>query len=334
MSENAPTQLVPGVVCPNGHFGHDESRYCMVCGSARAPLAGPEVVGPRPPLGVLILADGSTRVLDSDLTVIEPESSGGLGFLRPGEDAIEPPVAEIRLVGWQPVVSCAVWPIVVTLPGGGRLRVGPDVPVPLVPGAQFEFGEHVIRYESPHQEAELHADAAATRDHTTTPMPPMPRGGDGRMIKSASVRTKRMAAVAAAVVTLAAAVTIGLVSDRTDSTGDTRRVVAERAPVPVPTRVRQPGTMLPSRGTTPPTQGMEPIALPANPRSTQSHPHVPAPVQSPPPSPTTTSVPAPTPDPPAPSPVPAPPTTTVPPTQSCTVNLMAILQCVVGGSGG
>lgn len=56
----------------------------LVCGSAILPLARPPALGPPPPAGILILPDGGTRVLDRDLTVTAPASSGDLGFPAAG----------------------------------------------------------------------------------------------------------------------------------------------------------------------------------------------------------------------------------------------------------
>ncbi|HEY3606101.1 MAG TPA: hypothetical protein VGL06_01310, partial [Pseudonocardiaceae bacterium] len=144
----ATAPLVEGARCPNGHFGSANARYCTVCGAATPASATSGVWGPRPPLGVLILADGSTRVLDQDLAVTE--SAAGLAFRPLDEPVGAPPVAEIRLVGWQPVVSSPVRPISLVLSAGATLRAAPDVPMPLEPGAVVLLGEHTIRYDSPY----------------------------------------------------------------------------------------------------------------------------------------------------------------------------------------
>src|SRR5882724_134274 len=141
-----PAPLVEGMLCPNGHFGNADARYCAVCGTATSAQSG--VLGPRPPVGVLVLADGSTQVLSEDLGLTEHD--GGLAFEPLDEEPGTPYVAEIRIVGWQPVISSSVWPLTVVLPGGGRLRAAPNVPVPLVPGAHVLLGDHSIRYESPY----------------------------------------------------------------------------------------------------------------------------------------------------------------------------------------
>lgn len=199
--EDLPEDVVDGVRCPDGHFSHADARYCGVCGHALAPLDRARQAGPRPPVGVLILTDGRTQVLENDLAVVS-EPSGSLAF-RPSGDAPEHPVAEIRLVGWQPVVSCPAHGLVATLPGGSTLRVAANVPVPLVSGMEFVLGEELVRYESPHQSA----DPVATTD-----VPP----GRGR----APLATRTGTAVAASGVGPAAA----------------RRTTASRATTAPPTR--------------------------------------------------------------------------------------------------
>jgi hypothetical protein len=147
--ENLPEDLVNGVCCPDGHFSRAGARYCGVCGHALAAVAPPLQAGHRPPVGVLILADGRTKVLENDLAVVA-EPSGALRF-HPHADEVEHLVGEIRLVGWQPVLSCQDRELTATLPGGSTLRVGSNVPVPLVPGMELVLAGELVRYESPHQ---------------------------------------------------------------------------------------------------------------------------------------------------------------------------------------
>src|SRR5207248_1421106 len=72
-------------------------------------------------------------------------------------------LAEIRLAGWQPVVSSERFRIAVALPGGGGLQVAPGAPVRLMPGAEFTVGRHRIRYESPYEPAGLDLATPAPR---------------------------------------------------------------------------------------------------------------------------------------------------------------------------
>jgi len=144
-----PGTLAQVVMCGHGHVSHPQARYCAVCGAAVLARTDPVTYGRRPPAGILILADGSTAVLDHDLTLTAPEPDGELAFLPAGEHPRT--VAQIKLVGWQPVVSSPVRAIWLFLPGGSNLRIEPNVPVPLVPGAELALGRYRLRYESPHQ---------------------------------------------------------------------------------------------------------------------------------------------------------------------------------------
>jgi hypothetical protein len=147
--------VVEGVSCGHGHFSHPGLRYCMTCGVSLMPLAGQLGLGQRPPLGILILEDGTTHVLDRDIRLTEPEGSPNL-VARPAEETpAEAALAEIHMAGWQPEVTSDTSRIVLTLPGGGHQQVIPGGSAPLMPGMEFTIGTHRVRYESPYS-ADLH----------------------------------------------------------------------------------------------------------------------------------------------------------------------------------
>jgi hypothetical protein len=316
--------LVEGVLCANGHFGSANARYCAVCGTATPTSATPGVWGPRPPLGVLILADGSTRVLDGDLSVTE--SAGSLAFHPLDEPSAAPTLAEIRLVGWQPVVSSSVRPISLVPPTGGKLRAGPGVSVPLEPGATVLLGEHAIRYDSPYA-VESDAVAAMAGKEGTLVVP-------GR--RSPSSENKRTAAAVAGVVTLAGAAAFGILSG--GSPAANHRVSALSTPpvggttsAPLLPSFSVPAWTLPGRPTQPVT-GLQPVVLPGPPTGPvlrlPSLTLPPPPGTTPPVGPPPTSVP-PTTD----TPPPAPPPTPLPTSDLCAVDLLGMLQCTIGGLG-
>jgi hypothetical protein len=60
---------VLGVECRNGHFSDPEVPYCRSCGTSLVHMPRALHPGPRPPLGVLVLDDGSVHSLDTDLIV-------------------------------------------------------------------------------------------------------------------------------------------------------------------------------------------------------------------------------------------------------------------------
>lgn len=162
---------IEGVRCQRGHLCYGGATYCLLCGVALAPpTSQPTETGPRPPLGMLIFADGTTKVLEGDVK-IETKPSGGLSIVNADEPRSEKdevgPLAEITLVGWQPVLSGKVTCTRVDLPGGSRLEATRNVPVPLVPGMEFVLDGQAVRYEGPHLadetiSAEPPADVRAT----------------------------------------------------------------------------------------------------------------------------------------------------------------------------
>jgi hypothetical protein len=156
----AAGDLVEGFMCGHGHFGHPALRYCLICGRPLLRLTGTRRHGQRPPLGILIFDDGATHVLDGDVRLARAEGSGSVRPGRRDEIPAESALADIRLAGWQPVVSSELRPITMALPRGEQLDVTPGAPAPLLPGAEFTVAGHRIRYESPYQptDPELTAD--------------------------------------------------------------------------------------------------------------------------------------------------------------------------------
>jgi hypothetical protein len=146
----AGRELVEGAACRRGHFCHPALRYCMICGDQLRPLGAEHVRGVRPPVGVLILDDGTTHVLDHDLLVERSATPGTVTFKQLGKRSPARGLASIRLVGWTPVVCGAEVAAAVTLPGGCEVPAARGVPVPLVPGAELRLGGQRIRFESPY----------------------------------------------------------------------------------------------------------------------------------------------------------------------------------------
>ncbi len=72
-SDTAPQVGGPqvlGVRCPRDHHNHPDAVYCAQCGlrmGVNQTLVAR--LGPRPPLGVMVLDDGSTMSIESDLVV-------------------------------------------------------------------------------------------------------------------------------------------------------------------------------------------------------------------------------------------------------------------------
>ena len=151
---------VLGVYCKNGHFDDPEARYCAVCGISMAQLTKAPRKGKRPPLGVLVLDDGSVFQLDADYVIgREPslDSSVADGSARPlrltdSEGLVSRIHARVELDGWQVYISDlgSANGTYVQLPGetDGKL-LAPRVRTPLVAGAHVRVGrDHGFRYDS------------------------------------------------------------------------------------------------------------------------------------------------------------------------------------------
>ena len=155
-----PAASVEGIYCKNGHFNDPEARYCAVCGISMGQQTKIRQKGKRPPLGVLILSDGSVCQLDADYVIgREPtlDSSVADGHARPlrlmGASGVVSRIhARVELDGWQVFLSDlnSANGTQVLLPGERNpTSLQPGVRIPLVPGAQIRLGgEYGLQYDS------------------------------------------------------------------------------------------------------------------------------------------------------------------------------------------
>ena len=155
-----PPPVVIGVYCKNDHFNDPEARYCGVCGIGMAQQTKAPREGKRPPLGVLVLDDGSVFQLDADYVVgREPalETSEADGDARPlqlvgASTLVSRSHLRVELDGWQ-VFVCDLESAngtQILLPGEKEEKeLEPGVRTPLVVGAQVRLGnDYGIRYAS------------------------------------------------------------------------------------------------------------------------------------------------------------------------------------------
>jgi hypothetical protein len=157
---NAATQaLIEGVYCKNEHFNDPALRYCQRCGISMAQRTQVSQLGPRPPLGVLLLDDGTTLRLDTDYVVgREPERDPDVdtGRARPLRitdlvTGVSRRHLRLALSGWNvQVVDLGSANGTQLTPAGaaGPQRVPPGEPVVIRPGARIAFGRRWLRYES------------------------------------------------------------------------------------------------------------------------------------------------------------------------------------------
>ena len=155
-----PVTSVEGVHCKNGHFNDPEARYCALCGISMGQVTKVRQQGPRPPLGILILGDGSVCQLDADYVIgREPtlDSSVADGHARPlrlmGASGVVSRIhARVDLDGWQVFLTDlnSANGTQVLMPGERNpTNLQPGVRTPLAAGAQIRLGgEYGLQYDS------------------------------------------------------------------------------------------------------------------------------------------------------------------------------------------
>ncbi|WP_431940133.1 FHA domain-containing protein [Nocardia grenadensis] len=153
----ALTVKVMGFKCARAHPTDPRAAFCSVCGmpvDQTQPLI--EVV--RPPLGILVLDDGATYLLESDSVLgRDPEHSEparrGLTPLQVADNSggMSRAHAELLLVNWDvTLVDRGSTNGTRTRATGFRdwVRIPPHQAVVLVPGTEILIGHRMLRYES------------------------------------------------------------------------------------------------------------------------------------------------------------------------------------------
>src|SRR6185369_5681121 len=142
---------VIGVICPNGHFTDPSAPVCGVCGYGLDERTAVKQEGPRPPLGVLRLDDGSTFRLDVDYVVgREPQGDPEVaaGSVRPlritdSDGVVSRRHLRVALVGWdvQVVDLGSANGTFLSAPGDPQPhRLVANQPVVVRPGTQVTLG--------------------------------------------------------------------------------------------------------------------------------------------------------------------------------------------------
>ena len=157
---SGPTSVrVQGVTCPRGHFNDPRTRFCTTCGVAMQQTGMTLTEGARPPLGALVMNDGSYHTLVTSLVFgrdpdDDPEvragRAQGITLIDPG-NTISRVHAEIRAVDWDVHLidhgstnGTFIW-------SSERQqwdRLVPHQPILLTPGAHIAFGRLTATYES------------------------------------------------------------------------------------------------------------------------------------------------------------------------------------------
>jgi hypothetical protein len=159
-ADEAPTgALIEGVYCRDDHFNDPGQRYCQICGISMAQLTQVTRLGPRPPLGLLLLDDGSTLRLDTDYVVgREPDIDQDVAARRARPLRVTGPASgvsrrhvRVRLTGWRVELLDldSANGTFLHRPGAAEPeRLVPGVPVAVSPGARVDVGRRWFRYES------------------------------------------------------------------------------------------------------------------------------------------------------------------------------------------
>ena len=149
--------LVLGLACSNGHLNDPSGSACITCG---APLAGQALrEGPRPPLGVLTIDDGSAFVLDTGYVLgREPQHDPEVlaGSARPlkitdAEGVVSRRHVRVVLVRWdiQIVDLGSANGTFVQFPGDPTLhQLTAHHPLVVGPGTQVTMGRRWFRIET------------------------------------------------------------------------------------------------------------------------------------------------------------------------------------------
>jgi hypothetical protein len=149
--------LVEGALCPREHFNDPAARACRECGISMDQPPGNLQRRRRPPLGVLVLDDGTQITLDEDYVIgREPVLDGDVmtGRARPlrisdPEGTVSRLHLKISLAGWQVEVSdlgSANGSVLQT--SGGERTLAPFEPAELVPGTWIGIGDRGMQFLS------------------------------------------------------------------------------------------------------------------------------------------------------------------------------------------
>ncbi|MFE7745809.1 FHA domain-containing protein [Nocardia sp. NPDC057455] len=152
--------IVHGFQCARRHHNDPRVSFCAVCGIRMDQLTCVLSEGVRPPLGVLLLDDGTSFVLDNDCVLgREPEYSDAVARgarpirLEDSSGGMSRAHAEIRLVDWDVTVVDGGSTNGTHIRHPGRqdwVRAVPGRPLVLAPGAQIQLGGRVLTFDSQH----------------------------------------------------------------------------------------------------------------------------------------------------------------------------------------
>jgi len=157
----AGATMVPGVYCPQQHFNDPRAPFCATCGAALSRNGADVRQGPRPALGVLVLDDGETFVVDHDYVLgrdpdndeaVQAGTARPLILADPGR-SISRVHARVELDEWDVRISDCISAngTFVASEGSGWTRVLPGHATTIHPGTHLLLGQRIMLFDSPHR---------------------------------------------------------------------------------------------------------------------------------------------------------------------------------------
>ena len=160
LAQAAGAVMVPGIYCKGGkHFNDPRAAYCATCGEPLSRDGADVVQGPRPPLGVIVLDDGQTFVVDRDYVLgrdpdndeaVRAGKADALIVADPGR-SISRVHARIELDEWDVRLSdcTSANGTFTAYAGSGWTPVVPGHPVSIQHGTHVLLGQRTLLFDSP-----------------------------------------------------------------------------------------------------------------------------------------------------------------------------------------
>ena len=153
---------VQGIVCSRGHFNDPTGIFCSSCGISLVQQTHNLVAGSRPPLGVVVLDDGSVFTLNIDYVMgREPENADevrtGRAIAMPLADpdqTLSRVHASITLSEWDVQIvdlHSANGTFVAAPQQTEWTRLPPGAPTTIRPGTRVTLGGRSLVFDSPHK---------------------------------------------------------------------------------------------------------------------------------------------------------------------------------------
>jgi pSer/pThr/pTyr-binding forkhead associated (FHA) protein len=151
--------MVKGIKCKREHFNSPKAAFCGVCGISMVQQTHQLVDGPRPPLGVIVLDDGTTFGLDADYVLgREPENDADVMAGRVRGLPIEDPDGSVSRV--HALIKLEEWEVLIVDRGSANgtsvappgtdawTSLAPHEPALIVPGTKVQLGGRTFVFDA------------------------------------------------------------------------------------------------------------------------------------------------------------------------------------------